>query len=700
MSDDLAALDAELGADDPERRRHALRHLLRLDPADAAHRLLLALGDRDWRVRKEAVGLGGALASEAIVDALAGALGEADDVGLRNAAVEALVRCGGARATRAAARVARGGDADARKLAVEVLAELPSPESAEVLLEVLAQDDDPNVVAAAAAALGRASRLDDDARDLAVRALLARLGDADVSLRAAALEALGALGARPAFAELAACVAHPLTRAAALALVAAERDPQGLRAACEALEEGPAALFQAGARAAARAGEPLAHDPSGRDELRRRLRARPDVLERLRALLAEAPHELRGAALVLLGLAGDPDDLVAVAEATDDPDVADRAELALTLFGDEARSSVRASAARPDDEHAVTRGSEAFRRAPRASLVVLATSSASPPEGAASAARAALSDGRTEVLTEALRVLGALGDGADAARLVEHVVHPDEAVRAVAGEALRTLARRFPSDLPRAPDAPVRRGLRAPDDDGLRVSVALWHAYVVAGRATAAALAGLDEALGSGPEDVRAAAAVALGDAGDTAREPSLLAATTDESARVVRAAVHALGALGATARLAALAADDALEAAGPALLALAALDPERAAAAARASLAGKGAAAAAAVDALASLPPGLARDPLASAAQHPDPAVAAQAVAALAPHGGDDVLAVFCRALEHPDARVRAAATAGLAARLPDDAARDALRARLDRELDPRVRRALAAALEQRAGR
>ncbi|MEI7892760.1 MAG: HEAT repeat domain-containing protein, partial [Myxococcales bacterium] len=105
----------------PEVRRLAVEQLSRLRGPDAARLLLLALGDDDWRVRKEAALVAPSCEPRQLVlHALAGALTERENIGLRNAVVEALIAIGTDSISLAIDAVEHL-DADGRKLAVEVL---------------------------------------------------------------------------------------------------------------------------------------------------------------------------------------------------------------------------------------------------------------------------------------------------------------------------------------------------------------------------------------------------------------------------------------------------------------------------------------------------------------------------------------------------------------------------------------------------
>ncbi|HLV21305.1 MAG TPA: HEAT repeat domain-containing protein, partial [Polyangiaceae bacterium] len=140
----LRALEAQLGAADPEERRRAAAALSEQEGEQRVSLLLRALGDADWRVRKEAttvaVGLAPALD---VLGGLVDALRPGDNVGLRNAAVEAIGGFG-APAVDALSKALPKLDADGRKLAAEALAKSSQPSALKVLRTLLA-DADSNV---------------------------------------------------------------------------------------------------------------------------------------------------------------------------------------------------------------------------------------------------------------------------------------------------------------------------------------------------------------------------------------------------------------------------------------------------------------------------------------------------------------------------------------------------------------------------
>src|SRR5438552_703135 len=115
MSD--AAIVRDFESSDPEVRRRAVARLVEVDDVRAPDLLLRALGDNDWRVRKEAGQAASALGpSQALLDKLVMALFPGDNVGLRNAVVETLAAFGRS-AVPPVVSALPSLDADGRKLA-------------------------------------------------------------------------------------------------------------------------------------------------------------------------------------------------------------------------------------------------------------------------------------------------------------------------------------------------------------------------------------------------------------------------------------------------------------------------------------------------------------------------------------------------------------------------------------------------------
>src|SRR5262245_10583610 len=124
-------------AGEPETRRIATKQLGQLKAKDAGALLLRALGDDDWRGRKEAALVAPQIEPRPVtIDILCSGLHDAHNIGLRNGAVEALVGIGQDVIPRVIEEIGRL-DADGRKLAVEVLGGVPDPRGARALCDRL-----------------------------------------------------------------------------------------------------------------------------------------------------------------------------------------------------------------------------------------------------------------------------------------------------------------------------------------------------------------------------------------------------------------------------------------------------------------------------------------------------------------------------------------------------------------------------------
>jgi HEAT repeat protein len=146
------------------------------------------LGDPSWRVRKEAADLFLRLPScREQIGEIIELLHAEENAGLRNAAVDILVRMGRA-AVPFLLDQAHCPDHDVRKFIVDILGEIADPRAIPRLLEAL-KDEDGNVRAAAAENLGKLRAVE------AVPALLDTLNYPDVLLRFTIFDALAKIGA-------------------------------------------------------------------------------------------------------------------------------------------------------------------------------------------------------------------------------------------------------------------------------------------------------------------------------------------------------------------------------------------------------------------------------------------------------------------------------------------------------------------------
>ncbi|MGD0525657.1 MAG: HEAT repeat domain-containing protein, partial [Polyangiaceae bacterium] len=329
MSEASAAVRWLLQQAEPEARRVAVQQIAKVPGRDAPELLLRALGDDDWRVRKEGAAVAPSLdRRDEVVAALVAALEETVNIGLRNAAVEALVAVG-PEAVAAVVASVPDLDADARKLAVEVLAGVPDARGAAALVRCLS-DEDANVRVAAAEALGNASLAGEEARDLATQALVGALVTSDTFLKIAALDSLARLEARLPWSIFEPYTKDPLLRRYAIAAAAGSREPDAVRALAHATGDSSPTIAR---EAIVALGDLVLADPDDAALLevaRAELKASPQGQSfARRAALDGEDGRARSGALLALGLLQDIGDVASLVEALADDDVAEKADLAL-----------------------------------------------------------------------------------------------------------------------------------------------------------------------------------------------------------------------------------------------------------------------------------------------------------------------------------------------------------------------------------
>jgi len=179
-------LETLLNDSEVEKRLQAARNLLQLE-SFVEHLFLLALGDVDWRVRKEAINFfmqqPKAIArAELIIDQLS----HPDNAGLRNAAIEILIALGEQVAKILLDRLALS-DVEVRKFIVDILGEISCPGCVAALLPYL-HDEDENVRYAVVETLGKFRSSE------AVSGLLELLEKSDAGLQFTIFEALTSIG--------------------------------------------------------------------------------------------------------------------------------------------------------------------------------------------------------------------------------------------------------------------------------------------------------------------------------------------------------------------------------------------------------------------------------------------------------------------------------------------------------------------------
>jgi HEAT repeat protein len=688
VSEASAAVRWLLQQAEPEARRVAVQQIAKVPGRDAPELLLRALGDEDWRVRKDGAAMAPALdRREEVVGALVAALEETANIGLRNAAVEALVAVGPDAVGAVIDAIARL-DADARKLAVEVLAGVPDVRGAAALVRCLG-DEDGNVRVAAAEALGNASLAGEEPRDLATQALVASLTTSDTFLRIAALDSLARLEARLPWEIFEPYSRDPLLRRYAIAAAAGSRDPDAVRALATATADPSPTIAR---EALVALGDLVAAGPTDAtllDVARAAVRLVPvGQLNARRAALDPDDTRARAGALVVLGLLRDVADVATLVEALAEDDVAERADFALRIFGPTSVVPLLASASFSKPHVRV------------AAFALVVSLEGADVATVRAALRRGLEDPSPEVLAGAVKALGPIGEAQDLRRIAPAVGHEDERIAATATNAVSELAARHVD----AARALLQESAAGPDP--LALGCILLGAIASTQSLRNDEVRLLERALAHHQPRVRRAAIDALARSGGEAAADAVVFALADEENEVKLAAVRSLGRLRRPeplARVVAHARDPVV--ASTALRALGEADPERALVAAIPLVHSPDAAiACAAVEAIGRLasPRGLphlaaaCEDALFAALDHPDAEVVKLALSLAGARPGARALARLGLCLDHASWEVRRVA-AELLGQDKSASAQALLRARYEREKDPFVRDAISAAVSVR---
>ena len=692
MNEAATAVRWLLDQGEPEARRIAVQQIAKVQGRETPELLLRALADDDWRVRKEGTLVAAALEPrDEVVAALIAALEEKVNIGLRNAAVEALIAVG-ADAVGATIETMSRLDADSRKLAVEVLGGVADAKGIMALSRALG-DEDANVRVAAAEALGGAALAGEESRDQATHALVAALATRDTFLKIAALESLARLDARLPWAVFEPCAADPLLRRYAIAAAHGSSEPDAVRALAAATGDASPTIVREALVALGDVVSASVGDEALLNCARLSLAAAHDGHASARRAARDAEDSrARGGALLVLGLLRETSDVADLVAALGDDDVAERAELALRLFGPTVVSDL------------VLAARESKPRVRAATLSLVASLPGANFAEVGSALREALEASSVEVVSCALEALGRLGEPADLRRVAKFAWNADVRVAATATNAAAALAARHVSA--------ARTFLRNPDSgrDPLVLGCILLGAIASTQPLGDDDIAVLDRALAHDDPNVRRAAIDALAEAGTQAAADVVVFALADEEHEVQLAAIRALGRLGRAEPLIQVVSDTRDPAlVTTALRALGEADPERALAAASPLVDHSDIAiACAAVEAIGHLrasgqvgrlPARLllpCEDALFVALDHPQEEVVKLALSLVGTHPGARALARLGLCLDHVSWEIRRLA-AELLGQAMTPAAQSLLRARYERERDPIVREAIASAVSLR---
>lgn len=505
-----------------EARRRAVSEIHRTaDTREALERLLAALADPDWRVRKEAVDVGERLAARvAMVAPLIEVIAHTDDVGHRNAALELIGRIGQA-SVKSIAEALDHVPPNSRKFVIAALGEAGRHEDV-IVLEQLLVDPDPNVKAAVLEAISRLGGPD------AERILAARLGAEDAFDRIAALDGLERLRAKVPLDALLPLLDDKLSRKMAIQLIGRAADPRGLPPLVAALSDAAAANASAAVLSLGRLGDASMACTEALHALVRRFTDGERV--RVEAIALHGEPSVRPYAVRLLLLAHDPRGLAPAVDLASNDALGARELVALREWGMPAVPPLLAHA-------------RAVEGRAHASAVELAAYVAqehmreAAHAGACAEVRAALrADIRhddVEVRLGAARAFLDWAEAVDAEALTEATRRgPDEVARA-AGQALEALADRHQAAV-RQSLAPVR--LSGPGGAALTSVVARLKDDNVVDR--------LRDALAAEDPVTRRSAVEALGSVGGADAADAIGMALADENPEVQATAARVLGGL------------------------------------------------------------------------------------------------------------------------------------------------------------
>lgn len=670
----LEELERALGAEHAEERRQAVIAIGEYPDKGAGPLLLRALGDAEWRVREEAVRVGADVAERwELIGELVAAVGQGENVGLRNAALDLLGQLGEAAVGALVASLGTVAET-ARKFVIEALAHSGVPSVVDTLVAEL-DGAGPNEIASAIDALGAIGG------EAAERALLAQLASGESYVRMAAIDALNRLGAVVPWDSLDPLLDDRLVFRVALEAMGRCDDARALSPLMRALEDRSPRVVATAASALGR----LAASPL-RAEVQRVLEVAAGAQRtRLAELSQRSGSDAGRAAVELLTLARDPAALRPMLELAQQRALGRGVVSAMCAWGWDA----------VDRLLEIYRDERARRGA--AALEVAGELARSLPDrdavlvgGLREALRRELQGIEPDLLAAAVRGMGSWAEASDARRLVALASSEHEDVREGSRLALESLAER---ELAAVADALV--GVNPDGTGGAQL------AGLIARVSEADAPARLHAALLASEPETRCAAIRGLAAHGGPKSAELLALSLTDESADVQVAAADALGQVlarehapdGASALSAALDAEGAAVQAAAARALAAAGVADASPALVRVAREGAAAARVAAIEALCALVPDDLASVLERALTDEEPDVVKQALRGLNAQAAAGAPRALREALEHAAWDVRATA-AELLGEQADAASRDALRARLDREADRFVREAIGRAL------
>ncbi len=670
------SLEQALSAQDPEVRRLAVGELAQLGTESTAP-LIRALGDEDWRVRKEATqAIIDMPPSKGLAEAVAKALQPNDNVGLRNAAVEALAALGQT-AVEALTEATASLDVDGRKLAADALGQSRHP-SAVLLLKNLAVDVDLNVRVAAIEALGHVgSSCTGEFSDI----LYAALRSPEPIERLSALEAANELGLSLDWRRIRTLLGDPCLQRAIWSAACRMSDVDSAEMLGRVVDECLDSDFPLAVLVLANR---ISRDDQALPVARQTLATlRVERRQWLSQLLNGELVEHRQAALLVVAAIGDAESARAVLDVIDDDSLAATAELALSLLGKAASPLLceRASATSSPRTQALAIG------------MLTRVVGSSPDADAYATVASALSSDSPAVLRAAFEFLERNSDDACLERAYQCFERAARIVEAPAIVALQSMVNRHPNCAARLI---VDSTVDGPNT--LAAVVTMATLIAIPGYDRTVDTEFLSRALANESPHVRRGALEALVMCGHASSTDMALFALTDEESEVRRAAVRALGRatdVNATERLIhIIRVSDDLDLVVAAIRALGASDNPRALPVLRpVARGGAPAVAVAAVEAIAQLHDPRRIDALIDSLSHSDGEVVKASLQMLARESDLRAGAHLGACLDHEAWDVRRLA-ADLLGRIGGEVANGLLRTKLAIETEPLVREALLRAL------
>ncbi|MFO7983061.1 MAG: HEAT repeat domain-containing protein [Desulfuromonadales bacterium] len=527
-----------LQSPEEERRLQGLRGLAESTEEFPREWIYQALGDDSWRVRKEGVDLFLRRPENArFADEVVKLLHSEENAGLRNAAMEILIRLGRQAVPHLLSEIGTQ-DHDVRKFILDILGEIGDPGCVPTLVEAL-KDPDENVRSAAAENLGKLRASE------AIPALLDAMETDDLWLRFTILEALGQIGGQIDEERLLRFKDERLLRKALIDCLGRVGSVCVVPAIVEALDDDMRNVRESAVVALARIAE------SYPEEVRRSLSGvrQTAAADHIAELLDHQQQGIRQASLKLLGFLSEPRYAPRLLDLLDDQSMVESAMQALIAMGADGAAQL-ASIVSPEEP----------RRCAYVSYLIGETGYGAGRDFLL----ASIGSDEDELRMVALQALGKIGDASSIAPLVEHLENETEETRQAVQTALERIGRRCRQELTEALEPlldsqnpelrtsvimvlgqllgaefedHVIRALKDPSPDVRRAAVTVLDGHPYDGQIRALKMALTDE-----DAEVRAQAAEVLGRIDDPQAVEALGLACGDEDIWVRSTAVRSLG--------------------------------------------------------------------------------------------------------------------------------------------------------------